>query len=99
MADERRLRESVMRAVGAASIAATIIERTFGWKSDPTLVQVHEELVRGVGTEPRYRLQTCAAGVHREWFAEGEGLECPWCRIAELESAPAAVASRASDAA
>jgi hypothetical protein len=36
--------------------------------------------------------QTCSRGVHRDWWADtdnGEPVDCPWCRIAVLEGAPA----------
>lgn len=87
MADIQRLSRALMRAVGSQSVAVSIIDNAP--ETCPTCAKTRAELVDGLEGRPRIVEQSCPRGLHRGWWADGTGLPCPWCRIAELEGAPA----------
>lgn len=90
MTSDTQVRHALMQAVGSQSVAVSIIDNNPG---DPVRVvaEVRAALVRGLDGNPPVRLQMCPRGVHRDWWADGENLGCPWCRIAVLEGAAAGV--------
>lgn len=79
-----------VRAVGAASVALHIIDNG---GADPHLVlaKARTALIDGFNGRPRVSLQTCPAGQHEPWWATGENLPCPWCRIYALEETVASL--------
>lgn len=94
MASDMQVRRSLMRAVGSQSVAVAIIDNAA--HTCPTCAKTRAALVDGLEDRPLVRLQTCPAGVHRDWWADGEDLDCPWCRVAELEGAPASASAGAA---
>lgn len=86
MSSDQQLARSLMQAVGSASVAVNIIDNVCGNDPWKTLAEVRAELERGFNGHPIIRPQTCPRGVHRDWWADGEDLGCPWCRIDDLEA-------------
>lgn len=88
MTSDVELRRALMQACGSASVAVSIIDNG-GADAHVLLAKVRDALMRGFNGAPIIRRQTCPAGVHRDWWADGDTLDCPWCRIADLEGASA----------
>jgi hypothetical protein len=90
MADmQRHLARALMRAVGSQSVAVSIIDN--GGDPLKVIAETRAALVDGLEGRPRITEQSCPRVVHRDWWTDGddEDLDCPWCRIAALEGAPA----------
>lgn len=86
MAADPSIRYSLMKAVGAASVAATILEHG-GPHPYRVIAEALASLRDGFNGRPLVKPQTCPRGIHRDWWADGDDLDCPWCRIDDLEAA------------
>jgi hypothetical protein len=89
MSDEAEIRRSLMHALGGQALAVSLIDNGRGEDPWALLARVRTALVDGVSGQPLIHLQVCPLGIHRDWWTDGVDEPCPWCRIAELEGAPA----------
>jgi hypothetical protein len=86
MTEERTLRVAVVAAVGAAHVAVAMIDNAVRYRC-PVCEEVRAELVSRLTGGPQMRQQTCPRGVHRDWWADGKDLDCPWCEVDDLQVA------------
>jgi len=84
MASDASIQYSLMKSVGAASVAVTIIDQSP--EPCPTCAKTRAAIVDGFNGRPLVKPQTCPRGIHRDWWADGDDLDCPWCRIDDLEA-------------
>lgn len=85
MASDMSIRHGLMQAVGSASVSIAIIDNSTD--PCPTCAKTRAALVDGFNGRPLVKPQTCPRGIHRDWWADGTDLDCPWCRIDDLEAA------------
>jgi hypothetical protein len=85
MAADPSIRYSLMRTIGAGSVCLAIIDQSPD--PCPTCAKTRAALVDGFNGRPLVKPQTCPRGIHRDWWADGDDLACPWCRIDDLEAA------------
>lgn len=72
---------------GAATIVVTGLDAAGMLQAPGENAELRGLVAQASGYSALYR-QECAAGQHREWFADvAEAVPCPWCEIAQLQAA------------
>lgn len=84
MATDPSIRYSLMRATGAGAVGITIIDQSPN--PCPTCAKTRAALVDGFNGRPLVKPQTCPRGIHRDWYADGDDLDCPWCENDDLRA-------------